>query len=79
MSDFSGFQCNECNQVWTLELRTRVTMKFEENAFCELGTWIRDLCPVCIGSITANPPQGWEKVVRRKKNATVPSVPEVVS
>jgi hypothetical protein len=48
MTDFIGFKCDSCGNVWTREERTRVTQKFEYTSYCDLGTYFKDLCPKCI-------------------------------
>jgi hypothetical protein len=69
MSEFNGFICDSCGDVWIIDKRTRVTMKFEATEFCNLGSYWKDLCPRCIID-----PIGWIPSKKRKTNE--PSIPE---
>ncbi len=62
MSHFDAFICDTCGDVWGVEKRTRVTMKFEQTEFCNLGQYWRDLCPKCIIA-----PFDWNPTATRKK------------
>ncbi len=62
MSDFIGFVCDTCGNVWPLSHRTRVTMRFEQNEYCSLGVYTKDACPNCIV-----PPFDWNPVPTRKR------------
>jgi hypothetical protein len=72
MAEFTGFSCDACGRVWSgLDRRTKVTMKFEQTDFCDLGSYTRDLCPECIVE-----PFDWTPS-RRNRNAPQPRpVPE---
>ena len=50
LSDFIGFVCDLCGQVWTLDKRTRATMKFDQNEYCDLPSYRMDVCPHCIAA-----------------------------
>ncbi len=70
MADFIGFKCDACGEVWDIDKRTRVYLRYEATQYCDLGTYKRDLCPRCVA-----PPFDWEPL-RSKTRAKEPRQPE---
>jgi len=46
MAEFKGFVCDECNEVWTDDLKTRLKITF--TGYQELGSFYKELCPTCV-------------------------------